>query len=608
VIIIPSKKSPNEQIKPHTEGKIISINGPIIKVHGFQNHSIGNMVEVGKIEGIIGEIIKIQSEYAIVQCFEDTTGLTLNDIAVNLGYPLSMELGPGMLNTIFDGIQRPLNTIAELSGTYIKRGLKVAALDRNKKWKFIPLIKEGAEVSQGDFIGTVMEGQIAHQIMVPIGVSGKITQISPEANLTITDPLYSIYNKESSKQLDLTLLQKSPIRIPRPILNRKMSNSPLITGIRVIDLLFPIARGGTASVPGGFGTGKTVVQQSLAKFADADIIVYIGCGERGNEMAELLEQFPQLEDPRMHRPLMERTIMIGNTSNMPVSAREASIFAGITMAEYWRDQGKSVLLLADSTSRWAEALRELSARLEEMPTEGGYPAYLSSRLGSFYERAGYVDCLGSPNRSGSVTIVGAVSPPGGDFSEPVTKSTKRFIKTFWALDARLAYARHYPSINWTNSYSLYSNLEEYWEKNIEEGWQDARQECNFILAKSAELENITQLVGAESLPAEQQLILYVADLIKNAFLIQSAFDPVDQYSSAQKTLLMIKLILKFYNECRFLIRKGIPLFRIKEMDCIYDIKRMRLDIASNEIDKFTELSSKLGKSIQQLTRQYAELF
>jgi V/A-type H+-transporting ATPase subunit A len=594
--------------KPVEKAIIKSINGPIIKAKGFIHAAIGDMVEIGKSFGLIGEIIKIQSEYAIIQCYEETVGLCINDEIYNLGYPLCMELAPGILNTIYDGIQRPLSQIAEIAGDFISRGVKVPSIDRKKQWEFVPEVHVGDHVSSGDYIGYVLEGAIKHNIMVPIGLSGSIRSITPQNKVKITDPIYNIFDSHENRNYAIPLLQRWPIRIPRPFLKRNLSSLPLFTGTRVIDLLFPVAQGGTVAVPGGFGTGKTVVQQSLAKFADADIIVYIGCGERGNEMAELLEQFPKLEDPRYHRPLMERTIMIGNTSNMPVSAREASIFAGITMAEYWRDQGKNVLLLADSTSRWAEALRELSARLEEMPTEGGYPAYLSTRLGNFYERAGYVDCLGSPNRTGSVTIVGAVSPQGGDFSEPVTKSTKRFIKAFWGLDAKLAYARHYPSINWNDSYSLYSDFDQFWEEKVEEGWAESRQEVNFLLAKANVLENITQLIGAENLPPDQQLILFAADLIKNAFLIQSAFDPIDRYSAPIKTLKMIKIILKFYNETLFLVKKGIPMFRIKELGCVYDIKRMRLDIPSDQPEKFNPIISKIASDLMLLQRQYKELF
>jgi V/A-type H+-transporting ATPase subunit A len=595
-----------KKTEPCTLGRIISINGPIIKVFGFTYQKVGDMVEIGEKLHLIGEIIKIIDTKSIIQCFEDTSGLELHDTVINLQYPLSMELGPGLLNTIYDGIQRPLDKLANISGSFISRGLKVNSLDRTTTWHFIPKISNNSAVNEGDIVGTVMEGVIEHLIMIPLGISGIIDGIQ-EGMFKIEDALYSISLKAGGVYKG-TLFQRWPIRQPRPYRDRYLPNRPLITGTRVFDLLFPIARGGCVAVPGGFGTGKTVVQHNLAKFADADIIVYIGCGERGNEMADLLEQFPKLMDPVYHKPLLQRTVMIANTSNMPVSAREASIFAGITIAEYWRDMGKNVLLLADSTSRWAEALRELSGRLEEMPTEGGYPAYLSTRLSNFYERSGSIKALGSPEREGSVTIVGAVSPPSGDFSEPVTKNTKRFVQAFWALDARLAYARHYPSVSWTDSYSLYDGLEQYWEDHIEEGWQESRIEVNIILAKAAELENVSQLVGTENLPADQQLIIFTSGLIKDGFLIQNAFDANDQFSSSQKTMKLIKIILKFYNEALFLIKKGVPFFRIREMDSIQEIRRMRLDISNDHLEQFNNIITNIAHDFLSIQRQYADLF
>ena len=409
------------------------------------------------------------------------------------------------------------------------------------------------------------------------------------------------------KNYDQKILSKWPIRIPRPYHKRLMPDRPLITGTRVFDLLFPVARGGVVAVPGGFGTGKTVVQHSLAKFADADVIVYIGCGERGNEMADLLNNFPKLVDPKNNRPLMERTIMIANTSNMPVSAREASIFSGITMAEYFRDMGKNVLLLADSTSRWAEALRELSGRLEEMPTEGGYPAYLATRLANFYERAGLIEIEGNPRRVGSITIIGAVSPGGGDFSEPVTTNTKRFVKAFWALDPNLAYARHYPSVNWTNSYSLYDNLAEFWEENIHKGWEEYRKAINYILSREGELSSVAKLIGPENLPPDQQLIIYTADLIKEGFLIQNGFNDNDRYSSPEKTMKLISLFLKLYNESLILIKKNVPFFRFKELEVINSMRRARLDISNENLDELDMLDLMLSRDLLQIHRQYAEL-
>lgn len=592
-------------MRSQDKGEIISINGPIIKIQGFSNQAIGDMVEIGQKDRLIGEIINLNGSISIVQCYEETAGISLHDTAYNLSIPLSMELGPGILNAIYDGIQRPLEKFIEKCGDFMERGIKLPSLDREKMWEFNPIKKVGDIVGEGDIIGVVKEGFIDHKIMVPLGKSGTIEEIK-SGNLKIDHTAYTLKMGENLE--NFTLIQKWPIRKARPYKQRLNPNVPLITGTRIIDLLFPIAIGGTVAVPGGFGTGKTIVQQSLAKFAHADIIVYIGCGERGNEMAELLEQFPELQDPRYNKPLMQRTIMVANTSNMPVAAREASIFSGITIAEYWRDQGKNVLLLADSTSRWAEALRELSGRLEEMPTEGGYPAYLSSRLSNFYERAGFVETLGSPQRNGSVTIVGAVSPPSGDFSEPVTKTTKRFIRAFWALDARLAYARHYPSINWIDSYSLYENLGEYWDKNIEEGWEQSRALVNELLSKAGELQNITMLMGAENLPQDQQLVLFFADMIKNSFLIQNAFDSVDRYCSPQKTIKMIKIFLKLYNESLFLVKKGVPLFRIKEMECLNLIQRARLDIKNENLGELDKIISEIIKDISDIQSKYMEMF
>ncbi|WP_371803426.1 V-type ATP synthase subunit A [Candidatus Lokiarchaeum ossiferum] len=587
------------------KGVITSINGSVIKVEGFHNQAVGDMVEVSLDLHLTGEIIKIIDNVSIIQCYEETAGLNLNAIVTNHCYPLSMELGPGMLNSIFDGIQRPLTSIADMTGDFIDRGMSVDALNRKTMWDFNPTINEGSQVKAGDIIGYVHEFSLEHKIMVPPNISGVIQEIKP-GKFTLTDVIYKI--KDSRGELhEFSLLTKWPIRSPRPVKKRKIPQRPLLTGTRVFDLLFPVARGGVVAVPGGFGTGKTVVQHSLAKFADADVIVYIGCGERGNEMADLLNTFPFLEDPVNNRPLMERTIMIANTSNMPVSAREASIFSGITMAEYWRDMGNHVLLLADSTSRWAEALRELSGRLEELPIEGGYPAYLATRLSNFYERAGLVEVLGSPSRMGSITIVGAVSPPGGDFSEPVTTNTKRFVKAFWALDARLAYARHYPSVNWVNSYSLYDNLATFWESNIATGWQESRKVVSIILSKAEELNNIAKLIGPENLPPDQQLVLFMASLIKDGFLIQNGFNENDRFSSPEKTMKLISVILEFYDRSLKKIRKGVPFFRIREMHCLQSLRRARLDIGPKDLYKFEEIFQEITHDFEGLKAQYEEL-
>lgn len=585
-------------------GKIISINGSVIKVEGFQDQSVGDMVNISQELNIIGEIIKVVDKTAVIQCYEDTLGLELNAEVENYHYPLSMELGPGLLATIYDGIQRPLEKIADVSGNFISRGIRSDALNRKSLWDFKPKVQVGDFVNEGDIVGEVEEYSLIHNILVPPGYKGKISEIK-SGEMHVDDHAYSLEISRDNIQ-KFTLMTRWPIRKPRPYKKRFLPAQPLITGTRVFDLLFPVARGGVVAVPGGFGTGKTVVQHSLAKFADADIIVYIGCGERGNEMADLLNSFPVLEDPKNHKPLMNRTIMIANTSNMPVSAREASIFAGITMAEYWRDNGKNVLLLADSTSRWAEALRELSGRLEEMPTEGGYPAYLATRLSNFYERAGYVQTLGSEDRRGSITVVGSVSPPGGDFSEPVTTNTKRFVKAFWALDANLAYARHYPAVNWSDSYSLYDELANYWNKNIQKGWQKARTLVRKILAKSDQLESVAKLIGSENLPPDQQLALFTASILKDGYLIQNSFNENDMYSSPKKTMKLIMLFITFYQKSLDLIKQNVPVFRFKQMECLNDLRRARLDIKSDEVDKFDEIEKMMNQEFKNLKSQYSE--
>ncbi len=588
----------------HDIGIVTSINGSIIEVKGFKNPSVGHMVEIGKELHLTGEILKIVNNRSIIQCYEETEGLELFSEVTNSQTLLSMELGPGLLKSIYDGIQRPLDSIATQSGNFIARGISADPLDKNKKWEFIPKVKVGQMVIAGDIIGIVKEHSKDHCILLPPKKDGEVLEIK-QGNFTIEENIYKIKTKSGIEEFTMTT--KWPIRISRPYKKRLMPDEPLITGTRVFDLLFPVARGGAVAIPGGFGTGKTVVQHSLAKFADADIIVYIGCGERGNEMADLLNSFPELEDPNNGRPLMERTIMIANTSNMPVSAREASIFSGITIAEYWRDMGKDVLLLADSTSRWAEALREISGRLEEMPTEGGYPAYLADRLSSFYERAGRVKTLGSNDREGSITIVGAVSPPSGDFSEPVTSNTKRFVKAFWALDPELAYARHYPSVNPQESYSLYDGLEKFWEKNIHPWWQDARTDVNRILSRAHELQSIAKLVGEESLPLEQQLILFTSDLINNSFLIQNAFNNNDRYSTPKKTMKLIDIILKFFHGGEKLIKENVPMFRLKEMSSLNALRRARLDIHPNQLDKFEAIENQMESELTNLIRQYTNL-
>jgi V/A-type H+-transporting ATPase subunit A len=583
-------------------GKIVSIDGPVIGIQGLENHKIGDLVKIGE-KRLLGEIVKIVGSKSISQCYEDTEGLKIYESVENTGYPLSMQLGPGLLNMIYDGIQRPLNLLLEQSGDYIESGIDVFPLDINKKWDFIPTKIEGEQISGGDIIGSVREtASIDHKIMIPLGISGTIKWLAEESKFNIKDTICEIKTSDGIKEIGM--LQQWSIRQPRPYVQRMLPTIPLITGMRVIDLLYPVPKGGAVSVPGGFGTGKTVIQHNLAKWADANIIVYIGCGERGNEMAEVLEDFPKLTDPRQNLPLMARTVLIGNTSNMPVSAREASIFSGLTIAEYFRDMGYHVAVLADSTSRWAEALRELSGRMEEMPAEGGYPSYLASRLSNFYERAGFVVPYGSPNRMGSITLVGAVSPPSGDFSEPVTKTTKRFTRAFWALDAKLAYSRHYPAISWTDSYSLYGNYLDKWWNSIEKGWNQARIKVTEMLAESDKYQNIVQLVGKENLPNEQQLVLFIAELIKQVFLIQSAFDDIDRYCSPVKTLKLIKIILLFYDKSLEMIKINVPLYKIEEMTILTDISRARLSIRNEDVNVLEELRAELLKEFASLYQEY----
>jgi len=523
-------------------GKIIKVSGPLVVASGMKNAKMYEVVKVSE-QKLIGEIIELKKDTASIQVYEETSGLGPQEPVYQTGYPLSVELGPGLLKSIYDGIQRPLDLIRAKVGDFITRGIEVPALDRQKKWRFEPTVKTGDEVESGDIIGTVKETElITHKIMVPPGVSGKVEKISA-GDFTIIEPVAKISGQ------DIIMMQIWPIRQPRPIKEKLLPTEPLLTGQRVIDAFFPVVKGGTACVPGPFGSGKTVVQHQLAKWADADIILFIGCGERGNEMTDVLSEFPELIDPKSGRPLMERTVLIANTSNMPVAAREASVYTGITIAEYFRDMGLKVALMGDSTSRWAEALREMSGRLEEMPGEEGYPAYLGSRTASFYERAGYVKCLGSDGRTGSLTVIGAVSPPGGDLSEPVTQNTLRVVKVFWGLDAQLAYRRHFPAINWLTSYSLYSDdVADFMRANAGSDWPEMKTEAMNLLQQEAKLEEIVRLVGVESLSAKEQLVLETAKALREDFLHQNAFDDIDTYTSAKKMYWMLKAILTFHQE------------------------------------------------------------
>ncbi|MEE9377824.1 MAG: V-type ATP synthase subunit A [Candidatus Lokiarchaeia archaeon] len=593
------------------EGYISAIIGSLIKVKGIERHvRLHYLVKISKFN-ILGEVIQIYSDHVVAQCFENTTNLRINDKVVNLKEPLSMELAPGLLGNIFDGIQRPLQKAFDddKSGE-LQRGLEIPSLSRTKKWHFTPKKRIGSNVSGGDVIGTVQETPvIEHKIMVPPNISGELTFLVDEGKFTIIDEIYrlKIHNEEKS----FSMLQKWPINIPRPFKERKIPNEPLITGIRVLDLLFPVAKGGKIGVPGGFGTGKTVIQQSIAKWCDADILLYVGCGERGNEIADVLTQFSELIDPKTNQPLLNRIILIANTSNMPVSAREASIFSGVTLAEYYRDMGYDIAVLADSTSRWAESLREISGLLEEMPAEGGYPAYLPSKLSSFYERAGLVKLFGDTElgkeRIGSLTIIGSISPPAGDFSEPVTATTKNFVQGIWALDAGLAYSKHYPAINWLNSYSNYPDyISEWWYERdidwseIDADWFDCRKQLNDILSQDNELKYITQLIGEENLPENQQLTLIIAKLIKNGFLIQNAFDDIDNFTDPSKLLGMIKIILLLYKEGIELLKQGFLIEDIKDLKTTFDILRINRSIPNEDFDKIEELKKKLLNEIESL--------
>src|SRR5882762_9288509 len=526
-----------------TDGIVSRISGPVVLASGLEGAQMFDVVRIGEL-GLVGEIIRLEGNKATVQVYEDTTGLKPGEKVINTKRPLSLQLGPGLLTSIYDGIQRPLDVLRAQSGDFISRGNIIPALDQTKKWDFVPLKKKGDHVSPGEIIGEVQETPlIMHKIMIPYNIEGELTEIS-EGKYNVNEIVGSV--KTNSSKVEIGLSSWWTVRVPRPVLRKLPPEEPLLTGQRVLDTFFPVAKGGTAAIPGPFGSGKTVSQQQLGKWGESNVIVYVGCGERGNEMTEVLTTFPKLEDPKSKRPLMERTILVANTSNMPVAAREASIYTGITMGEYYRDMGYGVALMADSTSRWAEALREISGRLEEMPGEEGYPAYLGRRLAEFYERGGKAIVISPEERVGSLTLVGAVSPPGGDFSEPVSQNTLRVTRVFWALDASLASRRHFPSINWLTSYSLYAdNMGEWYKNNVASDWVALRKEALEILQRESELQEIVQLVGYDALPEPEKGMMDVANMIREDYLQQSAYDPVDTYSSIRKQYLMIKTILDF---------------------------------------------------------------
>ena len=573
-------------------GTIKKVAGPLVIASGMRDANMSDVVRVSE-RRLIGEIIEMHGDEASIQVYEETSGLGPGEPVESTGAPMSVELGPGLITSIYDGIQRPLDDIMKISGNNLQRGVEVASLKRDKKWTFVPVAKVGDEVEAGDVLGTVQETQVVEQkIMVPYGVSGKVKEIK-SGDFTVEEVVAVVTTKDGDKEL--TMMQRWPVRKGRPYVKKLPLDAPLVTGQRVVDMFFPIAKGGVAAVPGPFGSGKTVIQHQLAKWAEADIVVYIGCGERGNEMTDVLNEFPELKDPKTGRSLMERTVLIANTSDMPFAAREASIYTGITIAEYFRDMGYSVALMADSTSRWAEALREMSGRLEEMPGEEGYPAYLGSRLAQFYERAGHVINLGKDGREGALSVIGAVSPPGGDTSEPVSQATLRIVKVFWGLDSGLAYKRHFPAINWLTSYSLYNDQIGAWlNKNVSEDWTKLLGDAMNLLQLESELEEIVKLVGYDSLSAPDRLSLEAARSIREDYLQQNAFDGVDTYTSLPKQYGMLKMVLHFYYEAKTALDAGVPVEKIFALPVREKIARMKyveeenvksyLDAATDELE------------------------
>ncbi|MGA2141225.1 MAG: V-type ATP synthase subunit A [Brevinematales bacterium] len=586
-------------------GVILKINGPIIHAKLTDMLQMMELVEVSDYH-LIAEVLSIRGDIAIIQVYEDTSDIKPGDPVYSTGLPLSVDLGPGIIGNIFDGIQRPLEEIEKRSGIYIGRGINVPSLDREKKWHFQPRVAEGARLAGGAIIGTVQETSvIEHRILIRPDVKpGVLVKMVPEGEYSLNDVI-AVLKTDEDEEVEIKLYHRWPVKVPRPVVDRSKPVIPLITGQRIVDMFFPITKGGTAGIPGGFGTGKTITQHQLAKWADAQVIVYIGCGERGNEMTEVLEDFPKLIDPRTGKPLMERTILIANTSNMPVTAREASIYTGITLGEYYRDMGYDVAIMADSTSRWAEALRELSGRLEEMPAEEGFPAYLGSRLAAFYERAGYVKT--KSGSFGSISVIGAVSPPGGDFSEPVTQNTKRFVRCFWELDKNLASSRHYPAINWMRSYSQYvDDVRPWWDEHVATDYREVRIKTFEILQKEDQLQRIVKLIGPDALPDSERLYLEVARLIKLGFLQQGAFDEIDTYSTPEKQLKILRIFLKFLERAEEIIKLGAPILTIREMKCIPDMIRIKLTVPNNKLSDIDDIEKIMHKEFDVLKEEYKD--
>ncbi|MCI8993561.1 MAG: V-type ATP synthase subunit A [Eubacterium sp.] len=580
-----------------SKGTIKKVAGPLVIASGMRDANMFDVVRVSS-QRLIGEIIEIHGDEASIQVYEETSGLGPGEPVESMEVPLSVELGPGLISSIYDGIQRPLDDIMKVSGNNLKRGVEVASLKRDKKWNFVPTKAVGDEVEAGDIIGTVQETIIVEQkIMVPYGISGKIKEIK-SGEFTVEETVAVVETEAGDKPL--TLMQEWPVRRGRPYKEKLTPEMPLITGQRVVDAFFPISKGGVAAVPGPFGSGKTVIQHQLAKWAEADIVVYIGCGERGNEMTDVLNEFPELKDPKTGQSLMERTVLIANTSDMPVAAREASIYTGITIAEYFRDMGYSVALMADSTSRWAEALREMSGRLEEMPGEEGYPAYLGSRLAQFYERAGHVVSLGKEGREGALSVIGAVSPPGGDISEPVSQATLRIVKVFWGLDSALAYKRHFPAINWLNSYSLYlDSLGPWFDREVSPDWMEKRQAMMNLLQEEASLEEIVKMVGMDALSATDRLKMEAARSIREDFLHQNSFHDIDTYTSLTKQLLMMKLVMEYYEKSEVALKEGAPIQELINLP-------VREQIGRYKYTEEKDIQSEYEKISTELTRQVAD--
>ena len=582
-------------------GIITWISGPVVRARGSRHIGMLELVEVGE-EHLVGEVIGLDGDIITAQVYEETSGMQTGAPIFGTGLPLSVELGPGLIQSIYDGVQRPLPLIEQAMGSFISRGARFDPISREKRWKYTPKVKVGDEVQGGAILGIAMETDtFEHRVMVHPDDAGTITWVASDGEYTVTEPIARL--KVGREEKELMMLQRWPVRRSRPFVRRLGHHIPLITGQRILDTFFPVAKGGAAGIPGPFGSGKTVTQHSIAKWADAQVIVYIGCGERGNEMTEVLQEFPHLVDPRSGRPLMERTVLIANTSNMPVAAREASIYTGITIAEYYRDMGYSVALMADSTSRWAEALREVSGRLEEMPAEEGYPAYLAGRLAEFYERAGYVENLNGTE--GSVSIVGAVSPPGGDFSEPVTQHTKRFIRCFWALDKSLASARHFPAINWLDSYSEYiEDVADWWREKVGKDWFAMRNRAMELLSEENRLSQIVKLVGPDALPYAERMVLETSRLIREGILQQNATDPVDAYSPVEKQIRMLELVLYFHERGMNIIKRGAPISVVHDLPVVDTLIRMKSNVANDELSKFEDIQKAIDEQMSQLDAEY----